>query len=49
MPPPRISEEITIRKLEILLAYLAAGNLAATAEKLCCRQSAKPHDPRVPA
>ncbi len=35
MPPPRISEEITIRRLEILLAYLAAGNLAATAERLC--------------
>jgi LysR family malonate utilization transcriptional regulator len=34
MSPPRISEEITIRKLEILLAYLEAGNLAATAERL---------------
>jgi len=32
--PQRISEEITFRKLEILLAYLEAGNLARAAESL---------------
>jgi LysR family malonate utilization transcriptional regulator len=30
----RISEEITFRKLEVLLAYIQAGNLARTAEAL---------------
>ncbi len=31
---PRIDEEITFRKLEILLAFMEAGNLARTAEQL---------------
>jgi LysR family malonate utilization transcriptional regulator len=31
---PRIDEDITFRKLEILLAFLATGNLARTAEQL---------------
>ena len=32
--PVRIDEEITFRKLEILLAFLESGNLARTAEQL---------------
>src|SRR3954465_4603675 len=31
---PRIDEEITFRKLEILLAFLESGNLARAAEQL---------------
>jgi LysR family malonate utilization transcriptional regulator len=31
---PRIDEEITFRKLEILLAFMESGNLARTAERL---------------
>jgi pyrroline-5-carboxylate reductase len=31
---PRIDEEITFRKLEILLAFMEAGNLARAAEQL---------------
>ena len=31
---PRIDEEITFRKLEILLAFMEAGNLARAAERL---------------
>ena len=32
--PPRIDEEITFRKLEILLAFMESGNLARAAEQL---------------
>jgi len=32
--PPRVDEEITFRKLEILLAFMESGNLARTAEQL---------------
>jgi len=31
---PRIDEEITFRKLEILLAFMESGNLARAAERL---------------
>ena len=31
---PRIDEEITFRKLEILLAFMESGNLARAAELL---------------
>src|SRR5215470_16755186 len=31
---PRIDEEITFRKLEILLAFMESGNLARAAEQL---------------
>jgi LysR family malonate utilization transcriptional regulator len=32
--PPRIDDEITFRKLEILLAFMETGNLSRTAEQL---------------
>jgi len=32
--PPRIDEEITFRKLEILLAFMESGNLSRTADRL---------------
>ena len=31
---PRIDEEITFRKLEILLAFMETGNLARAADRL---------------
>ena len=32
--PPRIDDQITFRKLEMLLAFIDAGNLARAAERL---------------